>query len=70
MEDCVFLHQIYQAREDAEKADYELWKWVYCKTELYWTMEREDDRNNEEDESNEDYEDDENYGSNEDGKDE
>jgi hypothetical protein len=70
MEDCVFLHRIYQAREDAEKADYELWEWVYRETELYWTMGREDDGDNEEDESDEDYEDYVDYGSDEDGKDE
>ncbi len=69
IEDCVFLHRIHQAREDAENADDELWKWVYGETELYWTMGREDG-DNKEDESDEDYGDNEDHGSDEDGKDE
>ena len=64
MEDCVFLHRIHQAREDAENADDKLWEWVYSETELYWTMGREDDGDNKEDESDED------YGVDEDGKEE
>jgi hypothetical protein len=62
MDDCVFLHRIHQAREDAENSDDELWEWVYGETELYWTMGREDDGDNKEDESDEDYRDDEDYG--------
>jgi hypothetical protein len=43
VEDCVFLRRIHEAREIAEGADNELWKWVNSQRELYWRMGREDD---------------------------
>jgi hypothetical protein len=42
-EDCVFLRRIHQARENAEDAGEELWKWVDGKMKLYWAMGRERD---------------------------
>jgi hypothetical protein len=35
VEDCVFLRRIHEAREDADDADDEPWKWVHGETELY-----------------------------------
>jgi hypothetical protein len=53
VEDCVFLRRIHEAREDAEDADDELWKWVLGETELYWTM-GGDDGDDEHHEGNDD----------------
>ena len=50
MKDCVFLRWIHEARENAENADNELWKWVYREKELYRTMGREDNVDDEDDE--------------------
>ena len=49
VKDCVFLRRIHEARENAENADNELWKWVYRERELYRTMGREDDVDDEDD---------------------
>ena len=54
VEDCVFLRRIHEARESADDADNELWKWVHGETELYWTMGEGDDRDDEDHEGNDD----------------